>query len=80
MRSRRTPYAVSASSALTNDELHAIFRECDPNGDGFVTLSEFLRVRRGGLKKTKQSFAAPPMAAPEAPPTLLRPACRAFLR
>ena len=68
MRSRRTPYAVSASSALTNDELHAIFRECDPNGDGIVTISEFLRVRRGGLNKTKPSFAAPPGAAPEAPP------------
>eukprot|EP00900_Chrysochromulina_parva_P015084 jgi/Chrpa1/23577/Chrysochromulina_OHIO_Genome00027205-RA len=58
----------SLNSALTNDELHAIFRECDPNGDGIVTISEFLRVRRGGLKKTNPSFAAPPGADPEAPP------------
>ena len=58
----------SLNSALTNDELHAIFRECDPNGDGIVTISEFFRVRRGGLNKTNPSFAAPPGADPEAPP------------
>ena len=39
---------LSLNNNLTDDELRAIYRVCDPNGDGHVTMMEFLKVRTGG--------------------------------
>ena len=45
---------LSLNKNLTDDELRAIYRVCDPNGDGHVTMMEFLKVRIGGRTRPRR--------------------------
>ena len=58
------------NSAVTEDEVQAIFARCDPSGDGHVTLAELLKAKRQAGKK---KGAAPrlPLAANAPPNTTL---------
>ena len=52
------------NSAVTEDEVQAIFARCDPSGDGHVTLAELLKAKRQTGKKKR---AAPKPAAAKGP-------------
>ena len=46
------------NSNVTEEEVAAVFAACDPSGDGHVTLVEFMKAKRRGVKNMKRMKAS----------------------